>query len=80
MRRALHRLDVEQMATGEERLAVLDAELGQAIGATDLLPGDAVVVAHLVLVAVLAHLDADVAQAVELRAGLADLGGEDTRR
>ncbi len=68
------------MAAGEERLAVLDADLGQAIGAADLLLGVAVVVAHLVLVAVLAHLDADMAQPVELRAGLADLGGEDTRR
>ena len=38
--------------------------------------GEAVVEPHLALVAVLAHLDADVAEAVELRAGLADLGGE----
>ena len=31
-RRALDRLDVEQVAAGEERLAVLDAELLQAVG------------------------------------------------
>ena len=38
--------------------------------------GEAVVEPHLALVAVLAHLDADMTEAVELRAGLADLGGE----
>src|SRR5258708_4831811 len=49
---ALHSLDVEQVAAGEERLAVLHAELLQPIGAVNLELGHAVVVAHLVLVAV----------------------------
>jgi len=42
----------------------------------DFLGGEAVVEPHLALVAVFAHLDADVAEAIELRAGLADLGSE----
>ena len=57
--RALQGLEIEQVAAREERLHVLDAELLHAVGAVHFLIGDAVVVAHLALVAVLAHLDAD---------------------
>ena len=73
---ALHGLDVDQMAAREQRLQLLGAELLQAVGVADLGGGEAVVEMHLALVAVLAELDADMAEAVELRADLADLGGE----
>src|SRR5882672_1203844 len=64
------------MGTREEGLELLSAELLQTVCVADLLGSEAVVEPHLALVAVLAHLDADVAKAVELCAGLADLGGE----
>src|SRR4029453_12480581 len=52
------------------------AELLETVSVADLCSGEAVVEAHLALVAVLAHLYADVAETIELRAGLGDLGGE----
>src|SRR5512139_1477364 len=64
------------MRPGEDRFQLLDAELLETIGVADLLGGVTVVEPHLAPVAVLAHLDADVTEAVELRASLADLGGE----
>src|SRR4029079_8231660 len=65
-----------QMSAGEERLQLLGAEFLETVSVADLCSGEAVVEPHFALVAVLAHLDADVAEAVELRAGLGDLGGE----
>src|SRR4030095_8301849 len=58
-------------AAREEGLAVVDPELLETIGAAHLFLGKAVVVAELV-----AHLVADVAEAVELGAALADLTAE----
>ena len=74
---ALERPEVEQVAAREQRLQLLDAELLQAVGVADLGRGEAVVEMHLALVAVLAELDADMAEAVELGAGLADLGRQE---
>ena len=74
---AFHRLDVDQVPAREQRLQLLDAELLQAVGVADLGQREAVVETHLGLVAVLAELDADVAEAVELGADLADLGREE---
>ena len=74
---AFHRLDVDEMAAREQRLQLLGSELLQAIGVADLGGGEAVVEMHLALVAVLAELDADVAEAVKLRADLADFGREE---
>ena len=62
------------MPAGEKRLQLLDSELLQAIGVADFRRRVAVVEAHLGLVAVLAQLEADVPEAVELGADLADLG------
>src|SRR5687767_3751453 len=64
------------MGTGEEGLELLSAELLETVCVADLLGGEAVVEPHLALVAGFAHLDADVAEAIELRTGLADLSGE----
>src|SRR5215208_5613344 len=74
---ALHGLDVDEMPAGEKRLQLLDSELLQAIGVADFRSRVAVLEAHLGLVAVLAELDADLAEAVELRPDLTDLGGQE---
>ena len=60
----------------EEGFEVLDAKFLQPVGVGHLGHGDAVVEAHLVHVALLA-VDADMAEAVELGADLADLGGHE---
>src|SRR5205823_10602344 len=60
--------DVEQHAAGEEGAGVLDAELLEAVGVAEL--GELVAVVEDVLGA---DADADVAEAVELGADLADL-------
>jgi hypothetical protein len=73
---ALERDHVEKMRAGKERLELLDTELLQTVCVADLQGGVTVVEPHLALVAVLAELNADVAEAVELCAGLPDLGGE----
>jgi hypothetical protein len=65
------------MAAREDRLAVLNAELLQAVGVDHLKFGHAVVEACFRQVAGLAHLDADMAQPVELGTRLADLGGQE---
>src|ERR671918_492709 len=69
---AFHREDVEQDAAREERLEMLHAELLEPVGGADLLLGEAVVVADLAV----AGGHADVPEAVELRADLADLAYE----
>src|SRR5262249_26402103 len=75
--RALEALDIDEEAAGEDGLQLLHAELLEAVRVIDLLCCQAVVEAHFALVAILAQLDADMAEAVELRAGLTDLGGEE---
>ncbi len=67
-RDAFERRDVDEHAARHERADVLDAELREPVGLRELAP----VVAVVEQVA-----DADVAEAVELRADLADLGADD---
>src|SRR5262249_27207927 len=62
---------VEYQAAGKEHASVLDAELLQAVGAAEL--GELVAVVEDVVVA---DVHADVAEAVELRADLADLAAD----
>src|SRR5438045_9080821 len=64
------------MAPREERVQLLRAELLQPVSVADLGRGQAAVEMHLAVVAILAELDADVAQRIELRPGLVELGGE----
>ena len=72
----LLRLHVDQVAAGEERLDMLHADLLEPVGALDLGPGKAVVVAVVGLVGRRADNGADMAEAVELGAHLADFGCE----
>src|SRR5262249_41308794 len=69
---ALRREDVQQDASGEERLQVLYTQLLQPVGAADLFLGQAVVVTDLAVT----RDHSDVAQAIELRSDLADLAHE----
>ena len=72
----LLRLHIDQVAAGEERLDVLHADLLEPVGALDLGPGEAVVVAVVGLVGRRADNGPDMAEPVELRAHLADFGRE----
>ena len=68
---------VHKVAARDQRLDVLDAELQEAVRGGDFLFAEAVVVPHLVAVAVFPALDPDVAEAVKLRAHLSDLPGHE---
>ncbi|MGY4382215.1 hypothetical protein ACVWZ3_009854 [Bradyrhizobium sp. i1.3.6] len=74
---ALERDHVEQMRAGEDRLKLLDAKLLEPVCVANFCSCEAIVESHLALVAVLAELDSNMAEAVELRTGLADLGGQE---
>src|SRR5215813_14046327 len=67
---------VDQMRAREDRLELLNSELLETIGVADLRSSEAIVESHLALVAGIAHLDTNMTETVELRAGLADLGSE----
>jgi hypothetical protein len=73
---AFHCLDIDKMSAGEQRLQLLDTELLEAIGICHIGHREAVVEDHLAQVSGIAELDADMTEAVELGAGLADFGGE----
>src|SRR5262249_31511418 len=68
---ALQCQNIQQHAAREERFDVVDTELLEAIGATDLLLGQAVIVAYLV-----PDHDPDMAKPVKLRPYLADFTRE----
>jgi len=65
------------MPAREQRLAMLDAELLEAVSVAEIRNRMAVVETHLGLVAGGAHGDTDVAEKVELRSYLPDLGGHE---
>jgi hypothetical protein len=69
--------EVEQDAARDDRMQLFDAELGQTRSRRKVRFDEAVVQPHVVAFAIGADLHADVAEAIELRPDLTDLGGHE---